>query len=71
MGGANRADANRLSNIVTLCGSGTTGCHGWVEANRTRARDGGWLLYDIDDPTAAPIFGWNGGIPGWEYLTDD
>lgn len=25
-------------NCVPLCGSGTTGCHGWVEHNRVAAR---------------------------------
>lgn len=25
-------------NCVPLCGSGTTGCHGWVEHNRQEAR---------------------------------
>lgn len=67
MGGANRADANRLSNIVTLCGSGTTGCHGWVEQYRDMARDGGWLLYDIDNPEEHPVHTWY----GLRYLMDD
>ncbi|MGW5147601.1 HNH endonuclease [Rhodococcus koreensis] len=32
------------SNCVALCGSGTTGCHGWVEANPLAAHEVGlWL----------------------------
>ena len=50
MGGRNRADANRPSNVVTLCGSGTTGCHGWVEQHRAEGYAAGWLLHDWDDP---------------------
>jgi hypothetical protein len=29
---------------VVLCGSGITGCHGWVESNRWDAEDLGFLL---------------------------
>jgi len=29
---------------LILCGSGTTGCHGWVEANRAVAMDLGYLI---------------------------
>lgn len=55
MGGANRADSGRLSNIVTLCGSGTTGCHGWVETHREEARGSGWLVFAVDDPQDVPM----------------
>lgn len=55
MGGANRADAGRLSNIVTVCGSGTTGCHGWIESNRNEARLDGWLVPTWQDPADVPV----------------
>jgi hypothetical protein len=42
MGGSKLFDTPQ--NIVTLCGSGTTGCHGWVESNRDEAYDLGWLV---------------------------
>lgn len=32
------------SNIVVVCGSGTTGCHGWIERNPTNANAEGWGL---------------------------
>jgi len=31
-------------NAVPLCGSGTTGCHGWVEANPAAAEAEGWWV---------------------------
>lgn len=62
MGGANRSDAGRLSNIVTLCGTGTTGCHGWVEANRAQALREGWLVSSWHDPADVPICGHDGPL---------
>ena len=40
---------NELGNLVDLCGSGTTGCHGRIEHNRDEAYDNGWLLRDTWD----------------------
>ena len=44
MGGTKELWVNQPANLVCLCGTGTTGCHGWVEANRADARDLGWLV---------------------------
>lgn len=54
MGGTRRADANAPHNLLLLCGSGTTGCHGWVESHRTSGYDDGIILYDRDDPADYP-----------------
>lgn len=35
---------NRPSNLILLCGSGTTYCHGWVHHNRAAAFDAGWIV---------------------------
>lgn len=43
------------SNIVALCGDGTTGDHGWVEGNPTEAHAQGWALRDNDVATVVPI----------------
>lgn len=32
------------ANLILLCGSGTTGCHGWVHAHPERARSSGWIV---------------------------
>jgi hypothetical protein len=53
--------ANCLSNLLWLCGSGTTGCHGWVESNRTASYEAGWLVRHGNVPPAAvPVTLWDG-----------
>lgn len=44
MGGTSDPRIHALSNLVLLCGTGTTGCHGWIESNRAVARATGWLI---------------------------
>lgn len=44
MGGSKAPHVNRPANLVTLCGSGVTGCHGWVESHREQATTDGWLV---------------------------
>jgi hypothetical protein len=52
---------NCPSNLLWLCGSGTTGCHGWVESHRAAARDAGWLVgHGITPPAAVPVTLWDG-----------
>lgn len=51
--GAERTE--RASNLVRLCGSGVTGCHGWIESNRQRAYQLGWLVHRWDDPAEVPM----------------
>lgn len=55
MGGSRDPLINDPSNLVLLCGSGTTGCHGWVEQHRTEARRQGWLVSQHADPRYQPI----------------
>lgn len=33
-----------MANLVAVCGSGTTGCHGEIESNRTESYALGWLV---------------------------
>lgn len=49
-GGTRRAGINALSNLLVACGSGSTGCHGWVHAHPTEATRLGWML-----PTATDV----------------
>ena len=39
-----------LSNLAYLCGTGTTGCHGFIEHNRREAYARGFLLRTGLDP---------------------
>ena len=55
MGGSRDPRLNLPSNIILLCGSGTEGCHGWVESNRSEALVLGLLLYRNDDADECPV----------------
>ena len=59
MGGTKDPTIHDPSNLVALCGSGTTGCHGWIESNRAQARWEGWLIsrHDTRSPADIPIIG--------------
>lgn len=67
MGGSKWPGTNLPSNLLTLCGSGTTGCHGWVESNRTEAMAAGLLVSKYADPVDAPVWTWR----GWVALDND
>lgn len=59
-GGDKLGRSARPSNLLVLCGSGTTGCHGWVESHRAEAEAHGWLLrHTIADPADVPVL-WRG-----------
>lgn len=60
MGGTKRLDTNQPQNLLVLCGSGTTGCHGWIESHRKTGYADGILLYDRDDPADMPYRDANG-----------
>lgn len=68
MGGTRRADTNSPANLLLLCGSGTTGCHGWVESHRRDSLDAGVILYDRDNPTEHPF---KDRLDRWWTLTDE
>jgi hypothetical protein len=44
MGGTKQAWVNLPAALLTLCGSGVTGCHGFIETNREDAYNAGWLV---------------------------
>lgn len=68
MGGSREVRLNMPSNLVAVCGSGTTGCHGWIESNRIAAEDEGWLVSRYEEPAEVQV-----RIMGvrWRYLTDE
>lgn len=69
-GGSSLEWVNRAANLVLLCGSGTTGCHGWVESHRDDARDAGFLvrLNGVEIAAHVPIIH---AIHGRVLLDDD
>lgn len=68
MGGDPRPDTNEAPNLVLLCGSGTTGCHGWVHTNTDVARAAGWLVSRYADPAETPV---KLALHGWAILATD
>jgi hypothetical protein len=58
MGGTRRAESNDPTNLLLVCGTGTTGCHGRIEANRAEAHAAGWLVHQQADPAAVPVRVW-------------
>lgn len=61
MGGTSNTAIGHPANGIALCGSGTTGCHGWTEAHPTAAALLGWRLEPGDDPT---------DVPYWDHVWD-
>jgi hypothetical protein len=67
-GGSGRLE--RASNLIRLCGTGTTGCHGWITEHPDKAGGAGWVLPKLNpsiDPSQEPIC----TIHGWVLLSDD
>jgi hypothetical protein len=54
-GGTKRAWVNEPANLLLVCGSGTTGCHGWIESNRTTATPQGLLISSIGRAVAEEV----------------
>jgi len=68
MGGTRWPGINLPSNLLTLCGSGTTGCHGWVEHHPKAAQAHGWSVARYQpDPQSVPVWTWR----GWVCLLSD
>jgi hypothetical protein len=68
MGGSRLASANGVANLMLLCGSGTTGCHGEVESRRKQAVAEGYIVPRPGVPETTPV---NYRGQGWHLLTAD
>ena len=63
-----------LSNLVLLCGSGCTGCHGWVTVNPDAAEAVGLTIKGTQAiPYMEPVLRFDiyTGDSGWVLLNDD
>lgn len=58
------------SNILHLCGDGTIGCHGYIEANPATGRRLRMWLFAGMEPLTTPVHMIFRGMRGW-YLLDD
>lgn len=68
MGGTRWEGINLPSNLMLVCGSGTTGCHGEIERQRAHAQAEGWLVPSFMDPAQSAVL-----VAGdrWWYLGND
>lgn len=55
MGGSKNQELHKPANLIALCGSGTTGCHGWVESHREQARTFGYLIQKVESAQEIPF----------------
>jgi hypothetical protein len=58
MGGTSDPRISSIANCLILCGTGTTGCHGWVESRRAMGEDLGYLIRRearIATPAGTPV----------------
>lgn len=68
MGGSKDERLSEASNLLLLCGTGTTGCHGHIERNRDEALEDGWLVRRHDDPAEKAVIRWR---KQWVRLTNE
>src|SRR5690606_7968555 len=70
MGGVGKKNhvTNSPANGVLVCGSATTGCHGYIESHPEEALARGFRGPQAQDPRTVPIITW-AGIRVW--LTED
>ena len=59
-----------MANLVTLCGSATTGCHGEVESDRETSTRLGWLVPHGVTPEQWPVWRWTADGHRWEQPGD-
>lgn len=69
MGGSRAHWINSAVNLLAVCGSGTTGCHGLIESRRADAVVNGWLIQHRAHPSAVAVLIERGSR--WVYLTSD
>jgi hypothetical protein len=64
---------NSVEAQILLCGSGTTGCHGWVHAHPAAARAAGWIRLGTanGDSAVQPVMVALPSGYGWFLLTPD
>jgi len=56
------------ANLILLCGSGTTGCHGWVHAHPKISYENGWLVHGWHESAAVPLLTYGGR---WRLLNSE
>lgn len=58
---------HNVENLILLCGSGDTGCHGYVHANPAESYGKGWMVKSYEIPASKPLLTFH----GWVLLHHD
>lgn len=61
--------SNDPENLLSVCGSGTTGCHSHMESYRAEALQNGWLVSRYSNPACVAVL--VDQQRRWVYLTPD
>lgn len=59
-----RGGDHSTANLILLCGSGTTGCHGWVHAHPLKSYEVGLMVHSWHDARDVPVL----TVRGWLKL---
>lgn len=64
----NRSQGGRdtAANLLAVCGTGTTGCHGYITEHPAEAYDKGWSVRRAFDPADVPVY----RVGEWVVLTE-
>lgn len=60
-----------VSNLLAVCGDGTRGCHGHIEANPNWSSQHGLWLWEFEDPRAQPVHMRWANQRSWWLLDDE
>lgn len=72
MGGNGAEWSDEPWNLLAVCGTGTTGCHGYLHTHRRKAEEYGWIVPREIHPGSVPAFVRTpGGRRQWVLLTRD
>lgn len=52
---ASQGGTDELSNLLLCCGSGTTGCHGWITEHPGESKRRGWSVWRSNEPSLTPV----------------
>ncbi len=58
---------HNVENLILLCGSGDTGCHGYVHAHPRESYEKGWMVLSYELPADKPVLTYH----GWVTLNPD
>ncbi len=50
-----RPDTHTAVNLIALCGSGVSYCHGWIESHPNDARTEGMRVWQCENPAEVPV----------------